>query len=605
MKSKMQCLRLQFSLSNKWHVFNVTATQWRCTLSKSKLKSALGYCQRDLRFVAFFSFAINFLVLTLPIYSLQLFDRVMSSSSIDTLIALVVIAVSLLLIQAILEHIRTEILQKSGLKLDQRLSPLMLSESIRCSSNTNSIQKQGLQDLTEMKNLLVNPSLSAVFDIPWVPLFLFILFMLHPLIGVIALVGMAIFIALSTVVMFAAKKPNLESKNLSNKSSMELNDYLRNAPMLRAMGMAGDIGRIWERKNSELLQLQWSLNSKIAKVLTFSRFVRTILQISVLTAGVYLAINQEIGTGAIIASSIIMSRVLSPFEQAVMGWKNWLSGLQSYKRLRAMDDDIVPNKTTLPEPKGELHLQNIGVKLKGHKKPVLQNINFKLGAGRALAIMGNSGSGKSTLVSVIMGIIKPSSGSIQIDGADIDLWPEEQFGRHIGFLPQHVGLLAGTVAENICRFSAADDKDIVHAAKLACVHELIISLPQGYDTYLGEGKVQLSGGQRQRIGLARAVFSNPSILILDEPNSNLDPEGEIALSIVLQYCKENEITVVMISHRPGFLRQMDWVIFLNEGQIEKAGTCDKFLGAIGGIDDSKAVANSKSNNVLIKKGGAA
>jgi len=581
------------------------STQWRCTLRNSELKSALGHCKRDLRFVAFFSFAINFLVLTLPIYSLQLFDRVMGSSSIDTLVALVVIAVSLLLIQAILEHTRTELLQKSGLKLDERLSPFMLSESIRRSSNANCIQKQGLQDLSEIKNLLVNPSLSAVFDIPWVPIFLFILFMLHPLIGSIALVGMIVFIGLSTVVMFAAKKPNFESQTLSNKSNMELNDYLRNAPMLRAMGMAGDIGRIWQSKNSNLLQLQWSLNSKIAKVLTFSRFARTILQISVLTAGVYLAIHQEIGAGAIIASSIIMSRVLSPFEQAVMGWKNWLSGFKSYQRLSAMEDDIAPNKTALPEPTGELNLQNIGVRLKGHKKPVLQNINFKLGAGRALAIMGGSGSGKSTLASVIMGIMKPSSGSIQIDGADIDLWPEEQFGRHIGFLPQDVGLLAGTVAENICRFSDADDKDIVHAARLACVHELIISLPQGYDTYLGEGGAQLSGGQRQRIGLARAVFSNPSILILDEPNSNLDPEGEIALSIVLQYCKENKITVVMISHRPGFLRQMDWVVFLNEGKIEKAGTCDKFLGAIGGIDDSKAVAKSKSNNVLIKRGGAA
>lgn len=203
-----------------------------------------------------------------------------------------------------------------------------------------------------------------------------------------------------------------------------------------------------------------------------------------------------------------------------------------------------------------------------------------------------------------MGIHKPSMGSIKIDGAAIDLWPEEQFGKHIGYLPQEVGLLAGTVAENICRFSDAPAADIIHAARLACIHELIISLPQGYDTYLGEGGVQLSGGQKQRIGLARAIFSNPSVLVLDEPNSNLDPEGEVALAIVLQYCKENQITVVMISHRPGFLRQMDWVIVLKDGKIEKAGTCDKFLGAMSGVDNTTEApaASSQSAGKGVKHG---
>ncbi|NLS11445.1 type I secretion system permease/ATPase [Vibrio sp. SM6] len=553
------------------------------------LKDAFAYCRRDLRYVGLFSLAINCLVLTLPIYSLQLFDRVMSSHSIDTLFALLVIAIGLLTLQAAMEHTRTVLLQKSGLKLDQRLSPLMLSASIRLSSSSNRIQKQGLQDLTELKNLMVNPSLSSIFDIPWVPLFLVILFMLHPVIGVIAVAGMTIFVSLAFIVMWTANKPSDEAQALTRRSSMELNDYLRHAPMLRAMGMAQDIGRVWQHKNDQLLSLQWQLNGKIGRVLTFSRYIRTMLQVAVLTVGVYLAIHQQLGAGAIIASSIIMSRVLTPFEQAVMGWKNWISGYQAYQRLKTFETQAVDEKTWLPEPIGELDVRNVSVRLKGYKKPVLQNISFKLGGGHALAIMGNSGSGKSTLASTLMGIIQPSSGSIKIDGADIELWPEEQFGQQFGYLPQDVGLLAGTVAENICRFSDASDESIIHAAKLACVHELIISLPKGYNTYLGEGGLQLSGGQRQRIGLARAIFSNPRILLLDEPNSNLDPEGEIALSIVLRYCKENRITVIMISHRPGFLRQMDWVIFLNEGKIEKAGTCDKFLGAIGGIDDKNAV----------------
>ena len=554
---------------------------------RETLTTALVACKKDLFFVALFSLAINFLVLTLPVYSLQLFDRVLSSASLDTLMALMVVAIGLLTAQAVIEHVRTLLLQRSGLKLDVSLSSSLLADSIRRSSKMNRIEKQGLQDLTELRQFLVTPSTSAIFDIPWVPLFLLILFVLHPLLGIIALVGCLVFCVLAVVMMLSAKKPSEQAQALGIKTSMELNDFLRNAPTLRAMGMADSVGTLWNRRNFKLLDLQWRLNARTGQLLSISRYFRTLLQAIILTAGVVLVLQNQLGAGAIIASSIIMARVLSPFEQAVSGWKTWFSALQAYKRLNQYEDSQMSEpQTELPEPKGELLLHNVGLKFQHQGQPVLQNISFKLGAGNALAIMGNSGSGKSTLAALIMGILKPSMGSIKIDGAAIDLWPEEQFGKHIGYLPQEVGLLAGTVAENICRFSDSPAEDIIHAARLACIHELIISLPQGYDTYLGEGGVQLSGGQKQRIGLARAIFSNPSVLVLDEPNSNLDPEGEVALAIVLQYCKENQITVVMISHRPGFLRQMDWVIVLKDGKIEKAGTCDKFLGAMSGVDNT-------------------
>lgn len=538
-------------------------------------------------FVAFFSLAINFLVLTLPVYSLQLFDRVLSSASIDTLFALFIVAIVLLSTQAVIEHVRTLLLQKSGLKLDVALSPHLLADSIRHSSKQNRIEKQGLQDLSELRNFLVTPSTSAIFDIPWVPVFLVILFILHPYIGIVAIIGSSLFGLLALLMMYTARKPSDEAQILGNKTSMELNNFLRNAPTLRAMGMAESIGRLWNNRNLRLLDLQWRLNGKTSLLLAISRYVRTLLQAIILTVGVLLALDNQLGAGAIIASSIIMSRVLAPFEQAVNGWKSWYSAYLAYSRLRDYDDSgRMETKTALPIPKGELLLQNVGLKFPGQNQPVLQNISFKLGAGNALAIMGNSGSGKSTLAALMMGIHKPTMGNIKIDGAALELWPEEQFGRYIGFLPQDVGLFAGTVAENICRFSDASADDIIKAARLACIHELIISFPQGYDTYIGEGGVQLSGGQKQRIGLARAVFSNPSLLILDEPNSNLDPEGEVALAIVLQHCKENKITVVMISHRPGFLRQMDWVVTLKDGRVEKAGTCDKFLSAMSGANSS-------------------
>jgi len=546
-------------------------------------------------YVVVFSLAINFLVLTLPIYSLQLFDRVLSSASLDTLYALLAIALVLLTAQAVIEHIRTLLLQKTGLNLDLTLSPLLLADSIRQSSKHNCIHKQGLQDLTELRNFLVSPSTSAIFDIPWIAVFLVILFMLHPYLGIVALIGSAVFVVLALLMMYAARKPSGKSQELAMKTSMELNDFLRNAPMLRAMGMADNIGKVWDGKNQQVLALQWQVNARTGQLLAISRYFRTLLQVSILTVGVTLVLQQELGAGSIIASSIIMGRLLSPFEQAVAGWKGWYSAWQAFKRLQLLNDGALDEgtKTSLPVPKGELRLENVGLKFPNQQRAVLQNINFKLGAGQALAIMGNTGSGKSTLAALIMGIHKPSVGSIKIDGAAMELWPELEIGEHIGFLPQEVGLLAGTVAENICRYSNAPSEKIIKAAQLACIHELIISLPKGYDTYLGEGGLQLSGGQKQRIGLARAIFSNPRLLVLDEPNSNLDPEGEVALSIVLQYCKENDITVVMISHRPGFLRQMDWVIVLKDGKVEKAGTCEQFLGAMNGTAAMEATKAKK------------
>lgn len=538
-------------------------------------------------FALLFSCAINFLVLTLPVYSLQLFDRVLSSSSLDTLYALLFIAIFLLSAQAIIEYFRIMLLQRSGLKLDVAISSIMLSESIRQSAISKNINKQGLQDLSEIRRFLLSPSSAAIFDMPWVPLFLGILFMLHPAIGLITLSGCVIFIILAVIMMYSAKEPTIESNKVAAKTTLELNDYLRNASTLKAMGMAENIGKYWNQQNHKMLNLQWIVNSRIGQLLAVSRYLRTILQVSILTVGVILALQQDIGTGAIIASSIIMGRVLSPFEQAVNGWKSWYNAYKAYQRLTSFTFiEESAAKTALPAPKGDIHFQNVGLKLPHKKEPILQNINFKLGHGNALAILGHSGSGKSTLASLLMGIHHPSVGAIKIDGAAIHLWPEKQFGQHIGYLPQQVGLLSGTIAENICRFTDAPDEEIISAARLTCIHELIISLPQGYDTYLEEGgSAQLSGGQKQRIALARAIFSNPSILILDEPNSNLDPEGEVALAIVLQYCKEKKITVVMISHRPGFLRQMDWVILLKEGQIQKAGPSKLFLEEMSAIDN--------------------
>ncbi|NLS12026.1 type I secretion system permease/ATPase [Vibrio sp. SM6] len=531
----------------------------------------------------FFSIGINLLVLTVPIYSLQLLDRVMSSASLATLFALLGIALFLVSAQAALEYIRTLLLQRSALKLDTRLSGALLSQSIAVSSQKNRIDKQPVKDLNQLRNFLVSPSTSSILDLPFTPLFLLLLFALHPYIGLVALTGVAIFSVLTLVMMLGGGKLSAEAQQSTGQVNIELNDYLRNAPTLKAMGMSHDIGEVWESKNRQVLQLQWRVNARLGLLMAISRYARTILQLAVLTCGVYLALNQQIGLGAVIASSILIGRVLSPFESAVSGWKSWYSAYKAWRRLEAeVEQHGKDLRTLLPKPRGDIQFRNVTLQFPGARVPTLQGINFKLGAGNALAIMGNSGSGKSTLVSLIMGIHRPSHGDIKIDGATVEHWDQAQFGQYIGYLPQHVGLLAGTVKQNIARFAQSNtaevDEAVVAAAKLACVHELIVGLPNGYDTYIGEGGVLLSGGQKQRIGLARAIYSNPKVLVLDEPNSNLDPEGETALAIVLQYCKEHQISVVMISHRPGFLRQMDWVIKLHEGKVEKAGTSEQFLG---------------------------
>lgn len=526
-----------------------------------------------------FSLGVNLLVLAVPIYSLQLFDRVMGSASLETMFALLAITVFLVSSQALLEYVRTLLMQRSALKLDTQLSGELLAKSIAESSKSNRIEKNAIQNLTTLRNFLVSPSTSSILDLPFTPLFLLLLFAFHPYIGSVALVGALVFAGLAAVMMLGGRKISGQAQQTTAQVSMELNDYLRNAPTLKAMGMSENVGNAWQKTNASVLHLQWLVNSRVGLLLAISRYFRTLLQVAVLTCGVYLALQQQIGIGAVIASSILIGRVLSPFESAVSGWKSWYNAFKAWQSLnQIVMEGAQIQKTRLPEPRGDIQFNNVSLKFANARKPTIQGISFKLGAGNALAVMGNSGSGKSTLASLLMGIQQPSMGEIMIDGASIEKWDLNQFGQYIGYLPQHVGLLAGTVKQNICRFTEGDDDAVIRAAKLACIHEIIMSLPDGYETYIGEGGVLLSGGQKQRIGLARAIYSNPRVLVLDEPNSNLDPEGETALAIVLQHCKEHQITVVMISHRPGFLRQMDWVIKLKDGKVEKAGTCEQFLG---------------------------
>ncbi|QQX81637.1 type I secretion system permease/ATPase [Shewanella sp. KX20019] len=548
--------------------------------------SIIRSLQMELKYVAIFSIFVNLLMLALPIYSLQLFGRVIASSSYHTLLNLTLIVVFLLVVQASLDFVRNKLLQQTGLKLEMKLSSLLVHEAIKESARQGVISKQSLLDVREVRTVLLTPSTTAIFDAPWVIIFLIVLFGLHPLLGITATLGAVVLSLLAFGVKAAAKPPQDAASKAVIKSGMQINDILRHASSLQAMGMAGDVARHWQKGHQQLLGLQWSVADKVSMMLVLTRLTRTLLQVAIIGIGVGLVLTQQLGTGEIIAASIILGRAMAPIEQAVGCWKNWESSWQAYQRLKvALKRAPEEKKTSLPAPKGEYLLERVSFAVDRQNKPILTNINFRLQAGLSLAIIGPSGSGKSTLAKLLMGIVAPTSGKVKLDGACLNQWNGDDLGRYIGFVSQDVELLSGTVAQNICRFSDAEPKDIVAAAHLACVHELIIALPQGYETQLGEAASQISGGQKQRLALARALFSKPKVLILDEPNSNLDPEGEVALAIVLQHCKEQGITVIMISHRAGFLRQMDWVVCLRDGYIEKAGPKEKFISDIHEISE--------------------
>lgn len=562
-----------------------------CMMMQETWQRIILRLKYELKYVAIFSFFINLLMLALPLYSLQLFGRVLASSSIDTLLNLTYLVIFLLVIQTCLDFLRNKLMQQSGLKLEMDLSLPLVSQAIKDSARGGGINKQSLLDVREVKSLLLTPSTSAIFDLPWVVVFIFVLYMLHPLLGIMATVGAIALSLLAYGVKKAALLTDNEASQAVISSGMQINDILRHSSSLQAMGMASNVAKHWGKSHKHLLFLQWLVADKVSMMLVLTRLVRTLLQVAVIGIGVGLVLVQQLGAGEIIAASIILGRALAPIEQAVGCWKNWESAWIAYKRLlSSIQREPEAVKTSLPIPKGEFHLENVIYRASNQQAPILQNISFKLQAGLSLAIIGPSGSGKSTLVKLLMGIIQPTAGKIKLDGACISQWNSQELGQYIGFVSQDVEILAGTVAQNICRFSDADPTDIIDAAKQACIHELIIALPEGYETLLGENGVQISGGQKQRLALARALFSKPKVLILDEPNSNLDPEGEIALAIVLLNCKENNITVMMISHRAGFLRQMDWVVCLRDGRIEKAGPKEKFISDIQEISQQTGQA---------------
>jgi PrtD family type I secretion system ABC transporter len=544
------------------------------TEKKSEVRAALATCRSAFFMTAAFSAFINLLMLVSPLYMMQVYDRVLHSKSEATLLMLTLITVGLLGVMAMLEVVRSRILVRVGGRMDQLLSERILSAQFQASLHRIGANPgQASRDFDTVRQFLTGAGIFAFFDAPWTPLILALMFMFHPVLGLIALVGGILLFGLALINEAVTKKVLEAANKNAVVAAGAIDSSMRNAEVLEAMGMFGNFRDRWAGRREEILRLQAIASDRAGVIMGLTKFIRLLLQTAILGGGAYLAIHEQISPGLIIAGSIMMGRALAPVEQAIGTWKQFVGARIAHRRLTELLNRVPKHqeRVALPRPTGDLKIESVVVVPPGSSAPTLSRVSFDLPAGQVLGVIGPSGAGKSTLARLLVGAWRPYAGTVRIDGADLHNWDPEARGDFMGYLPQDVELFDGSVAENIARFGEMDSEAIVTAAKRAGVHDMILHLPQGYDTPIGTGGCALSGGQRQRIGLARAVYGGPCLVILDEPNSNLDDEGEAALVYAITELKRSGTTVVIISHRPSILGVTDQILVLAEGAVRMFG----------------------------------
>lgn len=531
-------------------------------------------------FAGFFSLFINMLMLLPAIYMLQVYDRVLTSSSISTLVALTVLVVALYMVMGLLEIARSWLLVRVSASLDMRLNERLFTAMFDSGLMTGrGSGTQPISDLTSLRQFLTGNGLFAFFDTPWIPIYLAVIFLLHPVLGWFSVGGLIVIVILAVINELSTRKPLAESNTLAASNTNAVNGHLRNAEALEAMGMLGNVHRRWMQRHVHMLKLQAQASDRAGVVANVSKSFRIMLQSLILGLGAYLAVQQEITPGAMIAGSILLGRALAPVDLLIGSWKQFLSARSSYARLRSLLQAIPQRmrRMRLPAPKGRLLAEQLVVVPPGGTVPVLRGVSFDIPVGETVGIIGPSAAGKSTLARAVLGVWPAASGAVRLDGAAITDWNRDELGPNIGYLPQDVELMEGTVSENIARFGEIDPGAVVIAAHKAGVHEMILRLPKGYDTPIGQGGAVLSGGQRQRVGLARALYGSPRLVVLDEPNSNLDEHGEAALVAALDHLKRSHATVLVITHRPNLLHHVDRIMVLRDGLVQMFGPRDQVL----------------------------
>jgi ATP-binding cassette subfamily C protein len=552
---------------------------------RSELGEALRACRSAFIGVGVMSCMINLLYLTGSIFMLEIYDRVLPSRSVPTLVGLVVLAGGLYVAQGILDLIRGRILVRIGTSLDEALSGRVFETVVRLPLIAGGRNEglQPLRDLDNIRSFLSSLGPSAFFDLPWLPFYLAICFVFHVLIGATALAGAIILVTLTIVTEFMTRKPTREAMGLAARRNDLAAASRRNAEVLVAMGMAGRLTRRWGVANENYLTGNQRTSDVAGGLGAMAKVMRMMLQSAVLGVGAYLVIHQEATAGVIIAGSILSARALAPVDLAIAHWKGFVAARQSWQRLNRLLGSLPAQgaPTRLQAPSRRLSVESISIVPPGDQKIIVQDVSFALEAGNGLGIIGPSGSGKSSLVRSLVGVWQPVRGKVRLDGAALDQWSSEVLGRHVGYLPQDVELFAGTVAQNICRFDPdAIAENIIAAAKEAGVHEMIVKMSEGYETQVGEQGVSLSAGQAQRVALARALYGEPFLIVLDEPNSNLDTEGDEALTRAVRAARERGAIVVVVAHRPIGIEAVDMLLVLKDGRMQAFGPKEQVLGQV-------------------------
>ncbi|HLF97615.1 MAG TPA: type I secretion system permease/ATPase [Methylococcaceae bacterium] len=536
-------------------------------------------------YTALFSFFLNILQLTMPIYMLQVFDRVFTSRSETTLAMLTIAALAMLLFAWVLEMVRSRLLICVSEGMDLTLGERVLGGLLLNASRLeNRDYVSGLRDVAVIRGFLTGQGIFALYDSPWFPFYLLIIFLMHPMLGGVALVSAVVLIGLALSNERATRAPLDAAGRAARVSGRSIDAALRNAEVISAMGMLPEVRRRWQTQNRQVLQLQRRANLSAGIFTTLTKETRIAIQVVTMATGAWLVVDQNLTPGIMMAATLLLGRALAPVEMAVGTWRQFAEARQSYRNLADLleRNPEPPPQMDLPSPSGRITAERVVFSARSGQPPIIKGVSFELLPGEVLGMIGPSAAGKSTLSRLITGVWRPTSGAVRFDGADIAIWKREQVGRYIGYLPQDVELFSGTVAENIARLADTSQchEEIVRAAQLAGIHDMVLGLPNGYDTEIGEGGSVLSGGQKQRIALARAIFGDPRLVVLDEPNANLDAEGEAALARALQALKEKGATVVVISHRPGLLARVDKIMILRNGVVEQFGTRDEVMAKL-------------------------
>jgi ATP-binding cassette subfamily C protein len=552
---------------------------------RSELSEALRACRSAFIGVGIMSCMINLLYLTGSVFMLEVYDRVLPSRSVPTLVGLVVLAAILYIAQGALDLLRGRILGRIGTSLDEAINGRVFETVVRLPLLVGGRNEglQPLRDLDNVRSFLGGMGPGAFFDLPWLPFYMAICFAFHWLLGVTALVGAIILVALTLITEFMSRGPAKEAMGLAARRNDLAATSRRNAEVLVAMGMSGRLNRRWGEANEDYLAGNQRASDVTGGLGAVAKVLRMMLQSSVLAVGAYLVIHQEATGGIIIAGSILSARALAPVDLAIAHWKSFVAARQSWHRLARLLQQMpaADTQTLLQAPSKRLTAEAVTMVAPGDQRVIVQDVTFAIEAGSGVGIIGPSGSGKSSLVRALVGVWIPARGKVRLDGAALDQWSSDVLGRYVGYLPQDVELFAGSVAQNICRFDPeARSEAIIAAAKEAGVHEMIIKMREGYDTQIGEQGAALSAGQAQRVALARALYGDPFLLVLDEPNSNLDSEGDEALTRAVRTARERGAIVVVVAHRPVGIEGVDQLLMLKDGRMQAFGPKEQVLGQV-------------------------